>query len=125
MQSVREIVTCYFRLVNEERFDELFRLFDPDLEFSAPFCFSVRGLEHVKPFYLRVPLEYPEHEDTPTEILCSDNKAAVLIEFVGRTRHGLPVAFKAIDWFEIEKGKIKSLSIFFDSFSLARLLKGE
>ena len=79
--KVRETVETYFRLVNEEKFDEFFELFDPDVEFKAPFNFRTQGLDNVKPFYLRVPDDYPEHVDTPEEILVSGERAAVFIDF--------------------------------------------
>ncbi len=119
---IEDIVRKYFRLVNEEKFDEFFELFDPDVEFNAPFNFSVKGLESVKPFYLQVPVNYPDHVDTPEFINVSGNRAAVFIDFVGKTKEGKSVAFKATDWFEIVDGKIKSLNIFFDSHTLLRKL---
>ncbi len=118
---IRTLIAEYFRLINEERFDEFFALFDPDVEFHAPFGYSAHGIEQVKPFYLRVPEEYPIHVDVPTEILVSENKAAVFIDVHARTRNGLTVAFKAADWFTFKNGKIVSLFIFFDSFHLANL----
>ena len=124
-ENVRETVEAYFRFVNEERFEEFFELFDSDVEFTAPFNFRVRGLEHVKPFYLRVPVNYPDHVDTPEEILVSGDRAAVLIGFKGRTKGGIPVEFEATDWFRIENGKIKSLSIFLDSHHLAKVVSGK
>jgi len=123
--KIRETVENYFRLVNEEKFDEFFELFDPDVEFKAPYNFKARGLDNVKPFYLRVPADYPEHVDTPEEILVSGNRAAVFIDFKGRTKDGISVDFKATDWFRIEDGKIKSLNIFFDSHHLARVAAGK
>jgi ketosteroid isomerase-like protein len=123
--QVRKTVETYFRLVNEEKFDEFFELFDPDVEFKAPYDFHIRGLENVKPFYLRVPGDYPEHVDTPEEILVSGNRAAVFIDFKGKTKSGISVEFKATDWFRVEDGKIKSLNIFFDSHHLARVAAGK
>ncbi len=123
--DVRETVEVYFRLVNEEKFDRFFELFDSSVEFHGPFNFRARGLENVKPFYLRVPTYYPEHLDTPEEILVCGNRAAVLIDFKGRTKEGTAVAFKATDWFRIEGGKIKSLNIFLDSHTLAKVVSGK
>jgi hypothetical protein len=59
--------------------------------------------------------------DTPEEILVSGNRAAVFIDFVGTSKEGISVAFKATDWFRVENGKIKSLNIFYDSHYLARV----
>jgi len=123
-EQVKETVKKYFRLVNEEKFNELFELFDPDVEFKAPYNFHARGLENLKSFYLQVPTNYPDHVDTPEEILVSGNKAAVFIDFKGRSKKGTSVFFKATDWFVIEDGKIKSLNIFFDSSHLSTLVAG-
>lgn len=123
-ETIEEIVKSYFRLVNEEKFDEFFALFSSEVEFNAPFNFHTRGLANVKPFYLQVPKNYPEHVDTPLEILVSGNKAAVFIDFIGKTKDGVSVAFTATDWFEFEQGKIKSLNIFFDSFHLSKVVAG-
>ncbi len=116
--KIKEIVESYFRLINEDKFDEFFALFDDDVEFQAPFDFKAKGLEKVKSFYYGVPKNYPDHVDTPEEIFVSGNKAAVFIDFKGKDAKGNPAAFKASDWFVIENGKIKSLNIFYDSFAL-------
>ena len=118
-----EVVKSYFRLVNEEKFDEFFNLFDPDVEFKAPYNFQTKGLENIKPFYLRVPADYPEHVDTPECILASGDRVAVYIDFVGKSKKGQSVCFKATDWFQIENGKIKSLNIFYDSYGVLADLK--
>lgn len=116
--EIKDVVKKYFKLVNEEKFDEFLELFDDDVEFHAPFNFNARGMEKVKQFYLGVPKNYPEHTDTPEEIFVSGNKAAVFIDFKGRTPDGQDTAFKASDWFVIENGKIKSLNIFYDSYAM-------
>lgn len=121
--QVRKTVESYFRLVNEEKFDEFFALFDPDVEFKSPYSVKIRGLDNVKPFYLNVPKDYSEHVDTAEEILVSGNRAAAFIDFKGKTKDGITVDFKATDWFRVEDGKIKSLNIFLDSYSLTKLLR--
>ena len=123
--QIEEIVRSYFRLINEEKFDEFFALFDPDVEFHAPFNFHANGLENMKPFYLQIPDNYPEHVDYPQDINVSGNKAAVFIDFKVTTKEGKPLSSTATDWFRIENGKIKSLNIFLDSFHLYNTLFAE
>ena len=118
------LIRKYFRLINEEKFDELFELFDPDVQFTAPYDFQAKSLEELKPFYLDVPVSYPEHVDTPENILVKDDRAAVYIDFTGTSKEGNVVNFQAIDYFRIENGKIKSLNVFFDGFHVLRLRKG-
>ncbi len=120
---MKDIVKKYFKLINEDNFDGLFSLFDPQVEFRGSFGFKADNLEDVKPFYLEIPVHYSEHIDTPIDIFVSGNKVVVYIDFVGKTKKGKSIAFKAMDRFVIEDGKIKSLSIFFDTFILHKQLK--
>jgi hypothetical protein len=78
---MEELIRKYFRFINEEKFDELFELFNPEEELSAPFNFKVKGLELLKPFYLDVSLLYAIHVDKPENILLKDDRAAVFIDF--------------------------------------------
>jgi len=122
--SIRDIVSRYFEYINNRKFDELFGLFCEDVIFSCPVDFRVKGLEKIKPFYLKVPENYPQHADMPLDVLIQGNRAAVLIQFEGKSAAGVPVSFLATDWFTFEGGKIKTLTIFFDSLGLSRSLKG-
>ena len=120
---MEEIVKNYFKFVNADMFDEFFAQFAPDAELKSP-NFEAKGLENIKSFYTSVPKFYDEHVDTPLDIHIKGNKAAVYIEFHGKTKSGKDVHFFASDWFEIVDGKIKSLHIIFDSAYLSKVLKG-
>jgi len=121
--SIRDTVYKYFETINNEEFDDLFDLFCKDVVFSCPVDFKVQGVEKIRPFYLNVPKNYPEHEDRPIDVLIDGNRAAVLIQFEGKSASGIPVSFLATDWFTFEGDKIKTLNIFFDSLSLSKSLK--
>ncbi len=123
-QNAAEVVRRYFRLINEESFDAFFDLFAPDAVLSAPFGFSGQGLDALKRYYLQVPQYYADHADEPVEILVSGDRVSVRIEFKGTTRKGVPVHFFAADWFRVKDGKIHSVEIFFDSFSLYKTVSG-
>lgn len=119
-----EVVRRYFHLINEEKFDEFFELFDSNVSLSAPFGYSGQGLEALKRHYLQVPQYYAEHVDEPVEILASGDRVSVRIEFRGRTHKGVAVHLRAADWFRVKDGKILSVEIFFDSFSLYKTVTG-
>jgi ketosteroid isomerase-like protein len=121
--SAKETIRKYFECINEEKFDELFSLFCEDVEFSCPVNFKVQGLEKMKRFYLKVPENYPEHNDQPIDILIVGNRASVLIQFDGKNKEGIPISFIATDWFTFEGDKIKTLNIFYDSLALSRSSK--
>ncbi len=67
---------------------------------------------------------FAEGTDRPTRFLASGNSVVVEIDFDGRTVGGHPVAFSAVDVFDISDGKIKSLSVWYDSLDVARQVKG-
>ncbi len=117
-EKMKDLIRTYFELINNDRFDEFFELFDENVQLNGPFGFSANSLEGIKPFYLDVPKNYSEHIDAPEDIFVSGNRAAVFIDFKGKTHSGQDVSFKATDWFEIDNGKIKSLNIFMDSYML-------
>jgi len=120
---MEEIVKNYFKYVNEEKLDELFALFDPDVDFKSP-NLNTKGLENIKPFYFSVPKFYDAHVDDPLEINIAGNMAATFIEFTGKTKKGSDIHMFASDWFKIVDGKIKSLHIIFDSAYLTKALAG-
>ena len=119
-EEIKTMVEKYFEFVNKDAFDDFFALFARDVRLRAPFGFKGNSVDEIKPFYQDIPKKYDEHTDTPEKILVDGNRAAVFIDFKGVTKKGAAVAFKASDWFEFENGKIKSLHIFFDSFTFHR-----
>ena len=121
--SIQEIIDKYFEYLNGGKFAELFSLFSEDAELSSPVDFRAKGLNEIKAFYLKVPENYPEHVDTATDLLIQKNKAAVLIQFEGKSAAGVRASFQAVDWFTFEEGRIKSLVSLYDSLSLSRSLK--
>jgi ketosteroid isomerase-like protein len=117
--ETEKVVRKYFQLINEERMDEFFDMFEPNVEFQAPPNFKTRGVENIKPYYAMVVESLSEHVDTPVHVHASGNRAAVFIEAEARLPNGRSISFTASDWFTVEQGKIKSVRIFFDLFAVA------
>ena len=122
--GIQETIKNYFDYINKEEFDRFFNLFTEDAVVSCPVDLELKGLEEIKSFYLKVPENYPEHEDKPLDVLIDGNRAAVLIQFEGKTASGKVVGFRAADWFTFEKDKIKTVTVFYDSIALSRKVKG-
>lgn len=122
--GIQETVNKYFEYINEEDFDRFFELFSEDAVVSCPVDLELKGLQEIKSFYLKVPGNYPEHEDRPLDVLIDGNRAAVLIQFDGQTASGKIVSFRASDWFTFEEDRIKTVTVFYDSIALSRKVKG-
>ena len=121
--AIKDTIDKYFQYVNDGKFDQLFDLFCEDADLSCPVDFKAKGIENIKTFHLKVPENYPEHIDTPIDILVQENRAAVLIQFQGKNASGTPASFVAADWFTFKDDKIQTLQIFYDSLGLSRRLK--
>jgi hypothetical protein len=121
--SIKEILSKYFEYVNGEKFSELSDLFSEDADLYCPVNFRAKGPDEIKTFFVKFPKNYPLHLDTPIDMLIQENKAAVLIQFKGKSASGAPASFQAVDWFTFEGDKIKSLLTFYDSLAFSRSLK--
>ncbi|ROS01318.1 ketosteroid isomerase-like protein [Sinobacterium caligoides] len=108
------VIAEYYPLVNNNEWDAFFSLFHQDAHFEAPFNSLLDGIENIAPFYYNVAETFPDHTDTPVEVISLGNQAAVRLAFSGTTAWGVPVTFEAVDWFKINKGKIAAEGIFFD-----------
>jgi len=116
--ETEQIVSKYFQYINEEKLDEFFALFNPEVEFHAPPNINTKGVENVRPFYNMILMFASDHVDTPVQLFVSGNRAAVFIQAEAGFSNGRKVSFNASDWFTVEQGKITSLHIFFDVFAL-------
>ncbi len=113
--EMQTTVENYFQYVNDEKLDELLALFHPEIELHGPFGYgNTQGIEGITPFYELV-FAGPIHVDTPIEFFFKENQVAVAIDAKGGMSEANIKTAYAMDWFVFEDGKIKFLSIHFDS----------
>ena len=84
----------------------------------------LEGVEAALTYFETLLAGFAEGTDRPTRFLVSGSSVVVEIDFEGCTVGGRPVAFSAVDVFDISDGKIKSLSVWYDSLDVARQVKG-
>lgn len=101
-----EVVLNYFRLVNEDRTDELMELFHEDAEtlpvMSPPRC----GREQIRGDHADVKHRVPQHADVPVCIWRNGTSYDVEIEFNGVTAAGERLELSAVDLLDVVDGCI-------------------
>ena len=117
-------VSAYFDAVNAEDWDALAGLWEPDAGLYATGARPRHGREAVLAYYLRVLAGYAEHVDRPGRRITEASTVVVEISFTGRTSQGRPVAFDAIDVFDLSGPRIRRLSTWFDTAAVLRQVNG-
>jgi ketosteroid isomerase-like protein len=110
----RAVIERYFHCINHEDWDGLAELWHDDAEFRVTAARPRSGKEDVLRYYPKALAPFPEHWDEPTRIIVAGNTVTVEIDFIGRTADGRPVEFPAVDIFDLEDGKIRNFSSWFD-----------
>ncbi|WP_395103941.1 nuclear transport factor 2 family protein [Actinomadura sp. SCN-SB] len=122
MSAGDDVVARYFAAVNDEDWTALRNLFTADAVLSATGARTRHGREDVLAYYPRVLARYAEHLDRPTRRLDFASTTVVEIAFAGRTVEGRPVAFDAIDVFDLRDGLIARLASWYDTAAVAARL---
>jgi ketosteroid isomerase-like protein len=116
-EAMEAAVHAYFDGINEERYDDVGRLFADDAVLMAPGVPPRRGPEEIAAYFGRALARYPEHYDDPTRLVIADRTVTVEISYRGALANGTPITFEAVDVFDFdEHGKIKRLTTWYDSF---------
>lgn len=122
--SPQTIVQQYFASINSRDWTALRELLHPHLSLEVVGRGRLKGVEAALAYFETLLAGFAEGTDSPTRFLVSGSSVVVEIDFEGRTVVGRPVAFSAVDVFDICDGKIKSLSVWYDSLDVARQVKG-
>ena len=122
--SPQTIVQRYFASINSRDWPALREILHPDLSLQVVGRGRLEGMEAALDYFETLLAAFAEGNDRPTRFLASGSSVVVEIDFDGRTVGGRPVTFSAVDVFDITDGKIKSLSVWYDSLDVARQVKG-
>lgn len=113
----------YFASVNGTRLDDLASCFAEDAVLTFPAYDPIRSRQSIRNFYAAVLQAYPERFDNVTDWFISDGGLiAAKIHFEGKTAAGRSVIFDAVDVFNINNDLIETLTIFYDSVKVSRMV---
>lgn len=120
----RDPVGAYFAAVNAEDWAAMADLWEPGAELSATGARPRHGRDEILAYYPRVLAGYSEHSDRPVRRITEGCTVVVEVRFAGRTTDGRPVAFDAVDVFDLASGRIRKLSTWYDTAAVIRQVRG-
>ncbi|QJY45424.1 nuclear transport factor 2 family protein [Pseudonocardia broussonetiae] len=123
MSTAPAVVDGYFAALNEHRFADLEPLWHPDGELHAVGAPPRIGREAVLAHFPAVLAGFAEHHDRVTRVLRDGDAVVTEIRFEGRLHDGRPVAFDAVDVFDLRDGVIVRLSSWYDTAAVARQVR--
>ena len=113
-----ELVQRYFDAANEKDWAAMAELWHDDAELHAVGSRPRIGREDILKYYPLVLSGYSENSDVATRFIESGDTVVVEIAFDGRLHDGRTVKFNALDVFDFVDGRIKNLSIWYDTKSV-------
>lgn len=125
-----QVVTDYFTMLNADDLEVFADLWTADatlVAFGRDGRRTRTGRKEVLGYYDQLFAPWASHHDEVLRAVVATVGTAttvtVEIRFTGRTRDGRPVAFDALDVFDVEQGRIARLSIWHDVLTTRRLLR--
>ncbi|WP_326837039.1 nuclear transport factor 2 family protein [Amycolatopsis rhabdoformis] len=114
------VVRGYFAALNAERFAELAEVFADEVEIHTVGAAPVLGREAAIAHFARLLENYAEHTDRVTRWIEADEAVVTEIDFTGRLRDGRPIAFAALDVFDLRAGRIAKVTTWYDTREVRR-----
>jgi ketosteroid isomerase-like protein len=117
-------IAAYFDAVNGRDFAAMPALFADDVELRPVGSAPVRGRDAVAAYYPPLIARFAELRDDPVRVSVAGDVVTVEIAVVGRTRAGAPIAFDAVDVFDLDAdGRISRISLWYDTRDVARQVR--
>lgn len=118
-----DLIDRYFNSINAEDWGAFAQLWDDRSELLAVGARPRRGAGEIEAFYRGLFTPWSKHRDQPVRVLPSGDAVTVEIHFDGTTHDGRELAFDAVDVFDLEDGRIRKLSTWYDLVLVRRLLE--
>lgn len=116
------LIDRYFTSINAENWPHFAQLWAPDAELRAVGTRPRRGASEIEDFYRGLFSPWQRHRDEATRVLPSGDAVTVEVRFDGETHDGRTLSFDAVDVFDIDAGRIRRLSTWYDLVLVRRLL---
>jgi ketosteroid isomerase-like protein len=123
-KSVPVAVTSYFDALNDEDWDGFRSLWAEDAAVLAVGARPRYGVDDVMSLYKRIFKHWSRHLDVPGRTLIADDTVTVEVHFVGTTNEGREVEFDAVDVIDLEGGRIKRITTWYDTARVLALIAG-
>ena len=121
--SPLETVKSYFTALNTEDWELMASVLDPEVYLVPSGSRPRTGSDKAIAMFQKIFGRFPVHNDDPTRFICDGNTVVVEITFTGATADGLELTFDAVDIFDVDNGRIRRLSQWFDTAALAAMLQ--
>jgi ketosteroid isomerase-like protein len=123
-KTVPAVVTSYFDSLNGENWDDFRALWVEDAEARAVGARPRYGVDEVMDLYSKIFDHWSRHVDVPGRTLIDDDTVIVEVHFIGTTDKGREVEFDAVDVIDLDSGKIKKITTWYDTARVLALIAG-
>jgi ketosteroid isomerase-like protein len=120
--TIEEVIDRYFSYLNADDFVSFRELWHEDADFKAVGARPLSGVDDIVAFYSRLFTPWPRHVDEPVRIIVAGGTATVEVVFTGTTEDGRDVTFDAVDVFDVDAGRIRRLTNWYDIAYVRRQL---
>jgi ketosteroid isomerase-like protein len=120
----RAAVEAYFAAINADAFADLEAVFTGDVEIHTVGAPPVVGRAAALAHFPAILDKFTEHDDTVTRWIETPDAIVTDIAFSGRLADGRPVAFAALDVFDLSDGRISRVTTWYDTRDLRRQVVG-
>jgi ketosteroid isomerase-like protein len=117
-------VNSYFDALNDEDWNGFRALWAQDAAAHAVGSRPRYGLDDVMDLYKKIFIHWSRHLDVPGRTLIDGDTVVVEVHFVGITDEGREVEFDAVDVIDIEAGKLKKITTWYDTARVLAMIAG-
>jgi ketosteroid isomerase-like protein len=114
MSTAETVVRSYFRCLDTEDWPGMAELWHEECELRAVGARPRLGRDDVVAYFSRLFTPWSEHRDEPLRVIVAGDVVTVEVRFHGRMASGREVTFDAVDLFDVEAGRIRRLSNWYD-----------